>query len=864
MRGRTTEEGLAPALAPTSRAAPAKPTSGSKASVETVAVAESTIGAGRLFARPSPAQLLKGDGKHAVKPARSTPEKATRVAVKVPQLASKNVAAEEHLKNQAQKHQDASKVVNVMASIGQREAVNVQQAAHKSVGTDGQLHKTHGTAELMKTSKVPMTEKARLAEGETALKSARNSSSKPSKNALNVSKGNIEGAGTHLQEVAQQPVPKSGKAVKSTVHHDDVQIGRLDPIPEESEGDWTSGSDTSEAEDGDNFANADSLLKEGNDSEGAESKQATKVRDPVSKGDTWKERTKGPTKQPNSGLQQLPLLKLDKQKTTVPKSVPFSRYNSLEEADIARETEVLRRQQIFDTADTHSSADLPAEIEGILKAGVVDKRRGKFVQSSEGHHTPTNQSDEKDSHADDDRRRGSSTWADFARERTKLLGEAVDDAEITDSGKAKFSLNPGVNDVLLWLRNIGWGQYEETFAINQIDFDELFILTDEDLEEMGMKLVSNRRMLLDAIAALKDVFLKEDAEGAERTEKIKSVFIDGRDSRENNNAELIADQVNYKQKSGYVTWSDYSGKKWKRGYAVIQGSFLHIFKSSDHVVSKPIFSMGLENSLISQSSQAQNCLYIQAESISVSAKDIYICGPDEEECDSWLQHLVAAASLQLLREDLTRNRSLWLSPVLIMIDEFHVNRTGPHALPRMEVKLTDKNGRLITKFNDIEFPDLVNDVLQPSAKGSISSALSEQVVVQKKLRNLAGPGAVIFFEFKHQIKDKSGLNSIEETQYWTYAMMDQLKHGNVKLDLLKKPPMYDPFHLIKGALPKKDKSFVALTVHVKDSKQQAPQDESTWPVPGVQNASILMSVQEHSQALLAAIRSKVDSADQVF
>ena len=97
-----------------------------------------------------------------------------------------------------------------------------------------------------------------------------------------------------------------------------------------------------------------------------------------------------------------------------------------------------------------------------------------------------------------------------------------------------------------------------------------------------------------------------------------------------------------------------------------------------------------------------------------------------------------------------------------MIDEFHVNRTGPHALPRMEVKLTDKNGRLITKFNDIEFPDLVNDVLQPSAKGSISSALSEQVVVQKKLRNLAGPGAVIFFEFKHQIKHNDFLDQTKE------------------------------------------------------------------------------------------------------
>jgi SAM domain (Sterile alpha motif) len=52
-----------------------------------------------------------------------------------------------------------------------------------------------------------------------------------------------------------------------------------------------------------------------------------------------------------------------------------------------------------------------------------------------------------------------------------------------------------------WLRNLGLEQYEATFRENAIN--ELPNLTAEDLGDMGVSVVGHRRVLLDAIAALR-------------------------------------------------------------------------------------------------------------------------------------------------------------------------------------------------------------------------------------------------------------------------------------------------------------------------------------------------------------------------
>src|ERR1700757_562115 len=57
-------------------------------------------------------------------------------------------------------------------------------------------------------------------------------------------------------------------------------------------------------------------------------------------------------------------------------------------------------------------------------------------------------------------------------------------------------------DVGGWVRGLGLGQYEGNFRDNKIDADLLPRLTVDDLKDIGVSAVGDRRRLLDAIAAL--------------------------------------------------------------------------------------------------------------------------------------------------------------------------------------------------------------------------------------------------------------------------------------------------------------------------------------------------------------------------
>src|ERR1700739_2064610 len=54
-----------------------------------------------------------------------------------------------------------------------------------------------------------------------------------------------------------------------------------------------------------------------------------------------------------------------------------------------------------------------------------------------------------------------------------------------------------------WLRGLGLEQYEAAFRENKIDDRVLPRLTAEDLKDLGVGFVGDRRKLLDAIAALR-------------------------------------------------------------------------------------------------------------------------------------------------------------------------------------------------------------------------------------------------------------------------------------------------------------------------------------------------------------------------
>jgi class 3 adenylate cyclase len=58
-------------------------------------------------------------------------------------------------------------------------------------------------------------------------------------------------------------------------------------------------------------------------------------------------------------------------------------------------------------------------------------------------------------------------------------------------------------DVAVWLRSLGLERYEAAFHENEINGRVLLSLTQEDLKEIGVGPVGHRRMLLEAIAALR-------------------------------------------------------------------------------------------------------------------------------------------------------------------------------------------------------------------------------------------------------------------------------------------------------------------------------------------------------------------------
>ena len=59
-------------------------------------------------------------------------------------------------------------------------------------------------------------------------------------------------------------------------------------------------------------------------------------------------------------------------------------------------------------------------------------------------------------------------------------------------------------DVAVWLRGLGLERYEPAFGDNGIDAEILPKLTVEDLKDIGVTRVGDRRRLLEAIAALRE------------------------------------------------------------------------------------------------------------------------------------------------------------------------------------------------------------------------------------------------------------------------------------------------------------------------------------------------------------------------
>jgi class 3 adenylate cyclase len=87
-------------------------------------------------------------------------------------------------------------------------------------------------------------------------------------------------------------------------------------------------------------------------------------------------------------------------------------------------------------------------------------------------------------------------------------------------------------DIVVWLRSLGLEEYEAAFRDNKINERVLPNLTAEDLKELGITALGHRRILLDAIAALRaDTGGKAPSADMQSVPSTTSVFAQDRAER---------------------------------------------------------------------------------------------------------------------------------------------------------------------------------------------------------------------------------------------------------------------------------------------------------------------------------------------
>ena len=249
-------------------------------------------------------------------------------------------------------------------------------------------------------------------------------------------------------------------------------------------------------------------------------------------------------------------------------------------------------------------------------------------------------------------------WERFASERTKAIAREVDRALQSRSQYVDIAVSPSLQLVLQWLDSNALGQYKEMFALNQIDERELLQITESDLKEMGMTNAANRQFLLQQTRLLKGA-ISSSKPKKPLTPAPPCVWIGNHTGMVGKIHELLTRLSRHVNIHGFITYQlTGCSEGWRRGYAVVQGSILHIFKSTLHVVGSPVLSWELFCSTCSPSSAAQHCLSIRKmsdlslerktkinEGATSSFKELLIVGYSDIYISQWRMRLMAAATL---------------------------------------------------------------------------------------------------------------------------------------------------------------------------------------------------------------------------
>ena len=110
-------------------------------------------------------------------------------------------------------------------------------------------------------------------------------------------------------------------------------------------------------------------------------------------------------------------------------------------------------------------------------------------------------------------------------------------------------------DVVVWLRSLGLGKYEAAFRENEIDETVLPTLTADDLKDLGVAALGDRRKLLDAIAALRTDERKASSADIATTSRAPRVSPEDRAERRHVTV-MFSDLVSFTALSGRIDPED--------------------------------------------------------------------------------------------------------------------------------------------------------------------------------------------------------------------------------------------------------------------------------------------------------------------
>jgi hypothetical protein len=110
-------------------------------------------------------------------------------------------------------------------------------------------------------------------------------------------------------------------------------------------------------------------------------------------------------------------------------------------------------------------------------------------------------------------------------------------------------------DAVVWLRSLGLGKYEAAFRENEIDETVLPTLTADDLKDLGVAALGDRRKLLDAIAALRTDERKASSADIATTSRAPRVSPEDRAERRHVTV-MFSDLIGFTALSGRIDPED--------------------------------------------------------------------------------------------------------------------------------------------------------------------------------------------------------------------------------------------------------------------------------------------------------------------